>query len=67
MEKLTRNEVEELVRKIKAGEGKETEISGWIEKIRISTGNPSVITAIMSSNDIRVVMKNLYQVSVICL
>lgn len=67
MEKLTRQEVKQLVTKIKAGEGTDKEVGEWVEKIRISTGNPNVVRAIMSSNDIEIVMENLYHFSVICL
>lgn len=67
MEKLTQQEIEQLVVKIKAGEGDDKEVDEWIEKIHISTGNPNVISAIMSSKDIEIVMNNLYNFSVICL
>lgn len=67
MKKLTRQEVMELVIKIKSGEGNDKEVSEWIEKIHISTGNPEVIKAIMSSADTETIMENLYHFSVICL
>ena len=63
--KLTRQQVKQLVIKIKSGEGNDQEVSEWVEKIHISTGNPNVIGAIMSSADIDTVMENLYIFSVI--
>lgn len=67
MEKLSKEGVKQLVMKIKSGEGDDNEVDEWIERIHISTGNPNVISAIMSSKDIEIVMKNLYDYSVISL
>lgn len=67
MEKLTQQEVRQLVVKIKSGEGNDKELAEWVEKIHISTGNPEVVKAIMSSGDIEIVMKNLYNFPVIYL
>ncbi|MBR2176231.1 MAG: hypothetical protein IJ861_04715 [Clostridia bacterium] len=62
---MTKEEVRQLVLRIKAGEGTDEEIGKWIEMIHLSTGNPDVLHAIMSSADIEIVMRNLYHVSVI--
>ncbi|MGL6220073.1 MAG: hypothetical protein ACRC36_18665 [Lacrimispora sphenoides] len=62
MEKITKQEVTELVSKIRIGEGDDNEISEWISKISIATSNPEVIKTIMSGNGITVeeIVEKLY-------
>ncbi|WP_024291041.1 hypothetical protein [Lacrimispora indolis] len=62
MEKITKQEVTELVSKIRIGAGDDNEISEWISKISIATSNPEVIKTIMSGNGITVeeIVEKLY-------
>ena len=62
MKKLTREEVKDLVIKIRRGEGSDEEFSKWIEMISFSTVNPNVIKCIMSGRNatIEEIMEKLY-------
>ena len=48
MDKLSREEVKELVEKISYGMGSDEEVSEWIQKIMDSVPNRNVVEAIMS-------------------
>lgn len=48
MDKLSREEVKELVEKISYGMGSDKEVSEWIQKIMDSVPNRNVVEAIMS-------------------
>ncbi len=51
MDKLSREEVKELVEKISYGMGSDEEVSEWIQKIMDSVPNRNVVEAIMSGRD----------------
>lgn len=67
MEKLSREEVKELVKKISYGIGSDEEVSEWIEKIMDSVPNRNVVEAIMSGPDadIEDILAKLYTSNVI--
>jgi len=60
--KLTKDQVSELVNKIRKGEGEDAELSEWVSKISMATSNPEVIKTIMSGNGITVeeIVEKLY-------
>lgn len=62
MEKITKEQVTELVYKIRMGEGDEDELSEWILKISMATSNPEVIKTIMAGNAVTVdeIVEKLY-------
>lgn len=62
MGKLTKDQVSELVNKIRKGEGEDAELSEWVSKISMATSNPEVIKTIMSGNGITVeeIVEKLY-------
>ena len=67
MEKLSREEVKELVEKISYGMGSDEEVSEWIQKIMDSVPNRNVVEAIMSgpNADIENILAKLYTSNVI--
>ena len=67
MEKLSREEVKELVEKISYGMGSDEEVSEWIHKIMDSVPNRNVVEAIMSgpNADIENILDKLYTSNVI--
>lgn len=62
MEKLTEEQVTELVRKIRKGEGDDIELVQWISEISLATSNPEVIKTIMLGDGITVeeIVETLY-------
>lgn len=50
-EKLSREEIKQLVIKIRNGEGDDSEVSKWIEDILNSVPNREVIEVIMSGSN----------------
>lgn len=62
MDKLTKEQVSELVNKIRKGEGNDAELSEWIAQISRATSNPEVIKTIMSGNGVTVeeIVEKLY-------
>ena len=54
MKKISREQVAELVSKIRMGEGNDNELSEWVSNISMATSNPDVIKTIMSGNGITV-------------
>ena len=62
MEKLTKEQVTELVRKIRKGEGDDIELVQWISEISLATSNPEVIKTIMLGDGITVeeIVETLY-------
>lgn len=69
MEKLSREEVKDLVIKIRQGLGEDEERNKWIDQICDSVPNREVIKAIMSGPDadIEDILDKLYTSNVICL
>lgn len=67
MEKLSREEVRELVQKIRMGEGNDAEGNLWIQQILDSVPNRDVIGAIMAGPNSTVddIMQRLYTSNVI--
>lgn len=67
MKKLSREEVKDLVLKIRQGLGDDRERNEWIEQIRDSVPNREVIRAIMSGPNasIEEVLDKLYTSNVI--
>lgn len=67
MEKLSREEVRELVQKIRMGEGNDAEGNLWIQQILDSVPNRDVIGAIMAGPNATVddIMQRLYTSNVI--
>ncbi|WP_145409960.1 hypothetical protein [Paenibacillus xylanexedens] len=62
MTKISKEQVSELVSKIRKGEGDDGELSEWISQISRATSNPEVIKTIMSGNGITVeeIVEKLY-------
>ena len=62
MDKLSREEVKELVEKISYGMGSDEEVSEWIQKIMDSVPNRNVVEAIMSGPNARIeeILDKLY-------
>lgn len=62
MKKLTKEQVKELVIRIRSGEGDDNESAEWIESIVLSTANPEALRCIMSGNNatIEEIMDKLY-------
>lgn len=52
MDKLNRQEVLELVKKIRVGEGGDREVSRWIDRISDSVPNREVVQTIMSGDEL---------------
>ena len=67
MDKLSREEVKELVEKISYGMGSDEEVSEWIQKIMDSVPNRNVVEAIMSGPNasIEEILDKLYTGNVI--
>ena len=67
MDKLSREEVKELVEKISYGMGSDEEVSEWIQKIMDSVPNRNVVEAIMSGPNasIEEILDKLYTCNVI--
>lgn len=67
MDKLSREEVKELVKKISYGMGSDEEVSEWIQKIMDSVPNRNVVEAIMSGSNasIEEILDKLYTGNVI--
>lgn len=67
MDKLSREEVKELVEKISYGKGSDEEVSEWIQKIMDSVPNRNVVEAIMSgpNANIEEILDKLYTGNVI--
>ena len=67
MDKLSREEVKELVEKISYGMGSDEEVSEWIQKIMDSVPNRNVVEAIMSgpNSSIEEILDKLYTGNVI--
>lgn len=62
MEKLTEEQVTELVRKIRKGESDDIELVQWVSEISLATSNPEVIKTIMLGDGITVeeIVETLY-------
>ena len=67
MDKLSREEVKELVEKISYGMGSDEEVSEWIQKIMDSVPNRNVVEAIVSGANasIEEILDKLYTGNVI--
>lgn len=67
MDKLSREEVKELVEKISYGMGSDEEVSEWIQKIMDSVPNRNVVEAIMSGPNVSIeeILDKLYTGNVI--
>lgn len=67
MKKISKEEVKDLVLKIRQGLGDDKERNEWIEQIRDSVPNREVIKAIMSgpNADIEEILDKLYTSNVI--
>ncbi len=67
MEKLSRENVKDLVTKIRQGLGEDEERNKWIDQIRASVPNREVIKTIMSGSnvDIEDILDKLYTSNVI--
>ncbi len=67
MERLSREEVKDLVVKIRKGMGEDIERNNWIEQIKNSVPNREVIRAIMSGTDASIedILDKLYTNNVI--
>lgn len=67
MDKLSREQVKDLVIKIRQGLGEDEERNRWIEQIRDSVPNREVIKVIMSgaNADIEEILDKLYESTVI--
>ena len=67
MEKLSREEVKDLVIRIRQGLGEDEERNKWVDQIRNSVPNREVIKAIMSGSnaDIENILDKLYTSNVI--
>ena len=67
MDKLSREEVKELVEKISYGMGSDEEVSEWIQKIMDSVPNRKVVEAISScpNASIEEILNKLYTSNVI--
>ena len=50
MNKLSKEEVLELVKKIRLGQGDDNEVSCWIDKISYSVPNTAIVETIMSGD-----------------
>ena len=64
---LSRQEMLELVKKIRVGEGSDREVSHWIERISDSVPNREVVQTIMSGDDLsdEEIVNKLYVVNTI--
>lgn len=62
MTKLSKEEVRELVMRIRRGEGNDKEFTEWMENISYSTVNPEVRKCIMSGSNATIdeIMEKLY-------
>lgn len=69
MRKLNREEILELVVRIRNGEGTDEEVSRWIDEISDSVPNRNVVEAIMSGDDVAAedVVGKLYEANIIYL
>lgn len=69
MNKLSKEEVKELVSKIRYGLGDDSEVSNWIQQISDSVPNRQVVEAIMSGNNATIdeIVDKLYTSNVITL
>ena len=66
MDKLSREEVKELVEKISYGMGSDEEVSEWIQKIMDSVPNRNVVEAMSGPNaSIEEILDKLYTGNVI--
>ncbi len=69
MGKLNKEEILELVVRIRNGEGTDEEVSRWIDEISDSVPNRNVVEAIMSGDDVTAedVVEKLYEGNIIYL
>lgn len=69
MNKLSKDEVLELVKRIRIGDGDDKEVSRWIDRISDSVPNREVVETIMSGDDLsdEDIVAKLYTANVIYL